>query len=439
MAQVAEKTDRAHFDADIEDLKTQAAPEWLKAIREEGAARFSETPFPTYKEEAWRYTNLAPILGTPFKTRLGEPGRTVTSNEVMPYLYGEKSWTQLVFIDGFFSPELSRGSEMGEGVELGGLADAIADGNEVVINHLDKFVAPESAFIALNSALLQDGAYFHLPKGASQSTPVHFLFVSTGAEVLASHPRNLIIVGESAEATVLETYVGLTGAQEYFTNAVSEIVLEDNATLHRYKVVLEGDDGHHLATTKIVQGRDTNLNSFSVSLRGQTIRNDLNVVLNGEGGNADLNGLYLNDRNRLIDNALHVTHAAPRCRSRMKYKGVLDGTSKSVFTGKVLVPPDSQKTDSDQLNNNLLLSDDATIDTQPQLEIFADDVKCTHGATIGGFPPELTFYFQSRGMAADMANAILTYGFASEVGDRIPEEALRDRLANFVSNKYRPK
>ena len=237
----------------------------------------------------------------------------------------------------------------------------------------------------------------------------------------------------------MESYVGLNDAQGYLNNAVTEIVLGDNATLRRYKVVREGSAGHHLSTTKVIQGRDTNFHSFSITLAGQIVRNELDVVLRGEGSNALLSGLYLNDGDRLIDNALHVTHASPKCYSRMTYKGVLDGGSSSVFTGKVLVPQGSQRTDSDQINNNLLLSDKATIDTKPQLEIFADDVKCTHGATIGGFPPELIFYFQSRGMTAAKADAILTFGFASEIVDGIMIAPLRERLSKYVFEKYSPK
>jgi len=249
----------------------------------------------------------------------------------------------------------------------------------------------------------------------------------------------LSILGTSAEADIVESYVGLNDAAGYLNNAVTEIVLGDNATLRRYKVVREGDAGYHLATTKVIQGRDTNFHSFTMSLTGQIVRDELDVVLGGEGANVLLSGIYLNDGDRLIDNALRVTHASPKCYSRMAYKGVLDGTSRSVFTGKVLVPQGSQQTDSNQLNNNLLLSDKATLDTKPQLEIFADDVKCTHGATIGGFPSELIFYFRSRGMTEAMAHAILTFGFASEIVDDINIDPLRERLSKYVFAKYSPK
>ena len=439
MTEVMERTDRAHYEADLKRVQALEGPAWMKDIREAGAARFAEMDFPHYKQEAWRLTNVGPIVKTPFRSAAGEPSGRVTPDEVAPHLYDVPEWTQLVFVDGFLSRELSRIGDSTAGVRVGGIAEAVAEGDETLEAHLAKSTETTNAFIALNTAFLQDGAYIHISEGTSPSAPIHLLFVSTGTDTIASYPRNLIILGTSAEADVLESYVGLNDAAGYLNNAVTEIVLEDNATLRRYKVVREGSAGYHLATTKVIQGRDTNFHSFTMSLTGQIVRDELDVVLGGEGANVLLSGIYLNDGDRLIDNALRVTHASPKCYSRMAYKGVLDGTSRSVFTGKVLVPQGSQQTDSNQLNNNLLLSDKATLDTKPQLEIFADDVKCTHGATIGGFPSELIFYFRSRGMTEAMAHAILTFGFASEIVDDINIDPLRERLSKYVFAKYSPK
>ena len=439
MTEVMERTDRAHYETDLKRVQALDGPAWMKDIREAGAARFAEMDFPHYKQEAWRLTNVGPVVKTPFRSLIGEPSGHVTPDDVAAHLYDAPEWTQLVFVDGFLSRELSRMGDLAEGVRVGGIGEAAAQGDEVLEGHLAKSAEYTNAFVALNTAFLQDGAYIHVSEGAAPSAPIHLLFVSTGADTIASYPRNLIVLGKSAEADILESYVGLDDAAGYLNNAVTEIVLEDNATLRRYKVVREGSAGHHLATTKVIQGRDTNFHSFSMSLAGQIVRDELNVVLGGEGGNVLLSGIYLNDGDRLIDNALHVTHASAKCYSRMAYKGVLDGTSKSVFTGKVLVPQGSQQTDSNQLNNNLLLSDKATLDTKPQLEIFADDVKCTHGATIGGFPSELIFYFRSRGMTEAMAHAILTFGFASEIVDQIKINPLRERLSKYVFDKYSPK
>ena len=237
---------------------------------------------------------------------------------------------------------------------------------------------------------------------------------------------------------MLESYVGLADTGPCLNNTVTEIVLEDDARMTWYKLVAEGAEGFHLATASVQQGRDTSFTSFNTTLTGKIVRNELGVTFNGEGSECELNGLYLNDGARLIDNALHVRHAKSQCRSRMAYKGVLAGDSKSVFSGKVEVDRGARRTDSDQINSNLLLSDSATVDTKPQLEIFTDDVKCTHGATVGAFPPELIFYFQSRGIDAARAYGILTYGFAAEVVDAIEVGPLHDKLDTCVIGKYCP-
>jgi Fe-S cluster assembly protein SufD len=439
MAETADKTKRDHFLADLDRAKGLGGPEWLQGLRSIGAECFGDTEFPTYKSEDWKFTDIKPILRTPFKSLTESSKSDVTSDTVLASLYSAPGWNELVFVDGLYREDLSRLEGDEQNVRISSLASAIASGDETVQAHLNNVAAQSSAFIPLNTAFLQDGAYVHVPANTILETPVHFLFVSTGAEPVATYPRNLFVLGQSSQATLIETYAGLTSDTPYFSNGVTEMVLEDNAELTRHKVVLEGTEAFHLGAANALLGRDTRLKSFTFSLEGKIIRNELNVVLNGEGGQCDLNGLYLNSDDRLIDNALFVEHAAPKCYSRMAYKGVLDGTSRSVFAGKVLVPIDSQRTDSDQLNNNLLLSDKATIDTKPQLEIFADDVKCTHGATIGGFPKELIFYFQSRGMSAAMANAMLTYGFAAEIVDSIECAPLHDRLADYVFSKFRPK
>ncbi|PCJ57444.1 MAG: Fe-S cluster assembly protein SufD [Candidatus Hydrogenedentota bacterium] len=439
MAETADSIKRDHFLADLDKVKALGGSDWLQGLRANGADRFGDTAFPTYKEEAWKYTDIKPILRTPFRSLVAESASDVTKDSVSPHLYGVAGWTELVFVDGLYREDLSRLDGDDQKVHISNLASAIAAGDETVQTHLNNIAAQSSAFVPLNTAFLQDGAYVHVQANTVLESPVHFLFVSTGIEPVATYPRNLFVLGQSSQANLIETYVGLNNDTAYFSNGVTEMVLEDNAELTRHKVVMEGSESFHLGAANALMGRDTRLKSFTFSFGGKIIRNELNVVLNGEGGQCDLNGLYLNSEDRLIDNALFVKHASPKCYSRMAYKGVLDGTSRSVFTGMVLVPQDSQRTDSDQLNNNLLLSDKATIDTKPQLEIFADDVKCTHGATIGGFPKELIFYFQSRGMSAAMANAMLTYGFAAEIVDSVECEPLHDRLADYVFSKFRPK
>lgn len=437
MSEVAEKSNRSHYEADLEALRGLNGPEWLRDLRKTGADRFARSEFPHHKEEAWRFTNVAPIVKTPFRSVVAKPFRTVTPDEVAPHLYDEPDWTQLVFVDGFLSKALSRMATLPKGLRVGSIAEAAAGDDATARAHLNNAVEHSNAFISLNTAFLQDGAFLCVPKNTVLDTPIHVLFVSTGAGGKATHPRSLFVIESSSEATLLETHVGLS-AEGYLSNGVTEIIVEDNARLKHHRVVNEGVQGFHLSTAKMRLGRDAFIESFVMTLGGKIVRNELCALFDGEGGECVLNGLYLNGGDRLIDNALFVEHAKSHCRSRMSYKGVLDGASNAVFTGKVLVRRDAQRTDSDQLNSNLLLSAHATIDTKPQLEIFADDVKCTHGAAVGSFPDELLFYFRSRGMSREMAHGMLTYGFAQEIVAQIGVAPLRERLAKHVFDQYSP-
>ena len=434
MTQVAEHTDRAQYQADIDTLAAADTNDTLSALRDAGAEKFSEMDFPHYKEEAWRHTNIKPILKSTFRTHIGASSASVTTDDLAAHSYTKDGLVEVVLVDGIFSSELSSLDTLPDGVVISSLATS-----EASMDQLGELVNYTNAFVALNTALVQDGVCITVEKNTQVDVAVHILYVTTGQANTATHPRNVIVAGESSEFNVIESYVGLNDESETLTNGVCEIVVGDNAKVTRHKVVSEGASAHHLMTTQVTLGRDSRFNAFAMTLSGQTVRNELCVKMTGPGGHCDLNGLYLNDGDRVIDNALFVEHASAKCYSRMGYKGVLDGNSTANFTGMVLVPQDSQQTDSDQLNNNLLLSDKAVIDTKPQLEIFADDVKCTHGATIGAFPPELIFYFQSRGMDPLTAHGILTYGFAAEVVDAIEVEPLKERLADYVFTKYSPK
>ncbi len=435
MPDVAERTDRAHYLADLEKIAALDSPNWLRDLRETAASEFAELEFPHYKMDAWKSTNVKPVVQTAFRSLLKPTAGTVSAEQIEPHLYDE-DWAQLVFVDGFFSQELSRTTSLPNGLTLGSLAEAIASGNALAKEHLGQYLPATNAFSALNSAFLQDGLFLHIPKNTVLENPVHVLHVSTGEGPVASYPRNLVILDESAEATLLETFIGISDSATYLTNLGEEFILATNTKLTRHKRVEEGAAAYHLATTQVVQAQDTAYNDCTITLSGQIVRNELRVDMRGENAECELNGLYLNDGDRVIDNALNVEHYVSHGRSRMGYKGVLNGTSEAVFTGKVYVHKGAQKTDSDQLNNNLLLSDQTEIDTRPQLEIFADDVKCTHGATIGGFPEQLVFYFRSRGISEAMANGILTYGFAQEVIDTIKVKPLHERLSRYVFDKY---
>ena len=428
------KIDKAPFLAGIERVR-DTGPAWARAIRAKGEARFAELEFPHRKMEEWRFTNIAPIVRTPFQSPAA-PAHRVTAESIAPYRY-DGDWSELVFVDGHFAAEHSR---VRAGLTACGLAEAMTAHGAEVEKHLARYSnGTANAFNALNAAFLSDGAYVHVAKDTALDAPVHLLFVTTKRDGdTAAHPRNLIVLAQGSTASVVEPHVALGSASRYLTNAVSEIVVGENAHLHLCKLTNESDAAYHLATTKVRIDRGGDFRSHAISQSGKIIRNEINVLLDGEGAHCSLHGLYMTSGDQLVDNPTSIEHAKPHCTSWIGYKGVLDDKSHAVFSGKVYVHRDAQKTDSNQLNQNMLLSDKATIDTKPLLEIFADDVKCTHGATVGRPPEELVFYFRTRGMSEAMALGMLTYGFADEVVNQIEIDPVRKRLERFVFNKYSP-
>jgi len=284
----------------------------------------------------------------------------------------------------------------------------------------------------LNTALFADGAFLYVPPGDVVETPIHVMFVSTdeGRPTMA-HPRVLAVIGENAKASVIESYVG-PGDARYFTNAVTEIVVGENGSLDHYKIQRESLHAYHVATMQVLQKRNARFQSHSVSFGGSIVRNDIVAVLDGEGVDCTLNGLYLGDGRRVVDNHTTIDHAKPHCGSREIYKGILADHARAVFNGKIIVRPDAQKTDAKQTNKALLLSEDATINTKPQLEIFANDVKCTHGAAVGQMDDEAIFYLRARGLGLNEARNLLVHAFAGDVLNRMPLEALRTRVEGVL-------
>jgi Fe-S cluster assembly protein SufD len=419
--------------ADLAREPVNGQPDWVGLVRKTGRAAFEASEFPHTRLEEWRHTNIAAISNNHFSASL-EPGRVDASQLAGLSLAGD-GYHELVFVDGQFSADLSTIGELPEGATLGGLYANL--GSEIARAHVNQYVQNRNAYTALNTASLKDGALVYLPRKVVLDAPVHLLFVTTTGDQRAAHVRNVIALDECSEATIISTYAGL-GAANYLNNIVEEVALGPNSSLKYYKAVQEGGAGNHLSTTEFHQDRDSRLFSLVVSQEGKITRNQQCIRLAGPGAECALHGLYMNDGERLIDNALHIHHNVPNCNSRIAYKGILDGNSKSVFTGKVNVDQAAQKTDSDQLSNNLLLSDSATIDTKPQLEIYADDVKCTHGATVGAHPDPIIFYFRSRGIDEATARGMLTYGFADEIVAEIGPDAFRDRLQHYIFKKYSP-
>lgn len=387
---------------------------WLSQIRNNAISQFEQNGFPTARDEEWRYTSVSPIAKIPFRL-LGECCDGLAAADITNFSFSESECAQLVFVDGHYCTTFSCVRGLTEGARVMNLTEALREEPDLVQAHLARQTASnQNAFATLNSAFMADGAFVYIPPGRIGKSFIHLLFLSTGrAEPTVSFPRNLIIVGSGSRATIVENYAG-TGKGLYFTNAVTEIVLEGGGILDHYKLQRESEDAYHIASMNVLQGRDSNFTAHSLSLGGLLVRNDVYVTLNDQGGNCILNGLYVANGRQHVDNHTSIDHAKPHCSSQELYKGILDGKSSGVFTGKIKVRKDAQKTIAKQTNKNLLLSESALINTKPQLEIFADDVKCTHGATIGRLDDEALFYLRSRGIEESSARTLLTYAFATE-------------------------
>jgi Fe-S cluster assembly protein SufD len=395
------------------------APEWLQSLRNAAFQRFAELGFPTTHDEEWRFTNVAPIARTAFA-----PGR---KGEVSPK--PARGPVQLVFANGHL---LTRPETLPKGLEVGGFADDPA----AIEKHLGKYASFDAnAFVALNTAMTQDGALIRVARGAVIEEPIEIFYLTTaGKDPIAIHPRALILVGENAQCTILERYQG-AGVGAYLTNAVTEIVVGESAVVDHYKVQQETLSAYHVATLQAQLGRSAVFSSTSISLGGALVRNDANARLS-EGSEGTLNGLYIVNGTQHVDNHTAIDHAQPHAASHELYKGILDGKSHAVFNGKIFVRKDAQKTDSKQTNKNLVLSDDAVIDTKPELQILADDVRCTHGATIGQLDAESLFYLQSRGIGKQDARNLLIFAFAQDLVDRIKVQSLRDSLEKMLFEKF---
>jgi Fe-S cluster assembly protein SufD len=424
MAQLAEK-----LHPWVAEGRPVGGPRWLQELRERAASTFTTLGFPTVRDEDWRFTNVAPITAGDFRIATASSASS-TSVDGLPY--AETAALRLVVVNGRYSPELSRLEGLPRGVQAGSLAAAI-NGNlqvdsEVVQRYLGQLADFSTrAFVALNTAFAEDGAYVHVPDGVILEQPLQILFVSSAAVPTISYPRALIVLGERSQARIVETYLG-AGGGAYFANAVTEVFVGESAVLDHYKIQQEHLDAFHVGSMHVHATRSASFSSHSFSLGGKLVRNDALATLDGEGAEVTLNGLYLADGDRLVDNHTTIDHARPHCPSHEIYKGILGGRARAVFNGKIIVRQDAQKTDAKQTNRALLLTDDALINTKPQLEIFADDVKCTHGAAIGQLDEDAIFYLRARGLTYAEARDMLIHAFAGEVLDRVKVQPLKDAL-----------
>lgn len=425
---------RTSFERFEQTLNGEASSS-LHTIRKNAIAKFIELGFPTTRNEEWKYTDVSLLAKVQFSPILAGAPTSVSKSDIDAFTFGLESH-RLVFVNGHFAPSLSSEESLPHGMTAGSLSVALHTDRNRVMRYLSLYADyTADGFTALGTAFITDGACIFVPPNAIVTRPIHIIYVATEAGTDAIYsPRTLVVAGKHSEVKIIESHVS-TGANRYLTNAVSEIVLEENAIVEFDTLQMGNDQAFHISTTRVEQERNSNFVSNVITMSGSLVRNNIHAVLDGEGAEATLNGLYLGTGTQHIDNHTTIEHAKPHCPSHELYKGILSGKSRGVFNGKIKVRKDAQKTDAKQTNKNLILSGEASVDTKPQLEIFANDVKCTHGATIGQLDDEAVFYLRSRGVDADKARDILIYAFASDVIDRMKIEPIREQLQAMVHDR----
>lgn len=431
---VKEKSIYADSFGEFAARASEGEPAWVARLREGAFARFEELGFPTTDDEDWKYTNAAPIARAEFKP--AEGSTKLESVAVEPFVSAEAKQSCLVFVDGVFRRELSSLEAIAEGVVAVDLGAALAGEHaEVLWEHLGRLSGEGSdAFSALNTAFLGGGAFLRVAKGVEAAAPVQLLFVSTAGSEAATFPRVLVVAERDSRLDLIETYASV-GEAPYLTNAVVEVFVGEGARVTHYKVQDEGASAFHVASTRAELSRSALYDLTTVTLGAQLSRHNIEILLESEGAECRVDGLYIVGTGQHADTHSLIDHRVPNCASRQNYKGILDGRSRAVFNGRVFVRENARGTDAEQSNKNLLLSREARVDTKPQLEIYNDDVKCSHGATVGQLEEEELFYLLSRGLHTDLARNLLTYGFAEEIVERIKFESIRAQLDEAILNR----
>ncbi|HEV7843674.1 MAG TPA: Fe-S cluster assembly protein SufD [Pyrinomonadaceae bacterium] len=436
-----EKSIYAEMFAALKGKSAGHEASWTKRLREDAMERFEQLGFPTTFDEEWKYTNLAAITKQRFEPGSESKSVKLDGNALESFVYPEAKGSQLVFVDGVYSPALSSLEALPKGVIAENLADALnGERAEIVREKLARSADyNENGLTALNTAFVSEGAFVLIPKGVRVEAPIHLLFLTAPQRSpTVAFPRVLIVAEAQSEATVVESYASM-GDGRYWTNAVVEVVLKDGARLEHYKIQRESLQAFHTATTQIELGADSSFDTTAITFGAELSRHNINVMMNARGAECHVDGLYMVSTGQHTDTHSLIEHAQPYCTSRQLYKGILDGKSRAVFNGKVFVREGALQTDAQQTNRNLLLSNEARVDTKPQLEIFADDVKCAHGATVGQLEEEELFYLVSRGLKPELAQNLLTYGFAEEVINKIKIESIKAQLDEAVLNRLHAK
>ena len=407
---------------------------WLELVRSSAMDRFEQLGFPSVRDEEWKYTNLATLARESFvPVTTGESaGKPAHLKQVERFAYPETANAHIVVVDGFLREDLSTRTGLEDVIAID-LFSAVGDAryNKMVRKYLARNAGyHNNGLAALNTAFLQSGVFVFIPKNVKLESPVQITFVAEG-ENSANFPRLLVVAEEHSSATLIENYVSANGGR-YFTNAIAEIIVKDGAHLEHYRLQRESSNAFHVSTTATELGRSSRYYTTSINLGAQLSRHDISVVMDHDGAETSVDGLYMVGANQHSDTHSVIDHKSPHCTSHQLYKGILDGNGRAVFNGKVFVRKGAQKTDAIQTNKNLLLSDKAHVDTKPQLEIFADDVKCAHGAAVGQIDPDQLFYLETRGIGPELGRSLLTYGFAEEVVQKIKIESIRAELDETV-------
>ena len=421
-----------NYSADFMQLKNTKENDWFSKQRQSAFDIFQESGFPNTRVEDWKYTDVRPIAKNTF-SNITESNVASDNNEIDEILIKDLDCVNLVFINGAYSEKYSDIKNISSKIVIKSMADALINDESLLKKHLTKHINQElNSFTALNTAFIQDGAYINISANTNIDKPINITYISRDSNhPFATHPRNLIVMGENSNATIIENYVG-SGKVNYFTNSVTETVLLQGAVLKHYKIQQEGSSAFHIASLNTSQSKDSRFESHLVSIGGALVRNNINASLNEEGAEIIMNGLYMTEDVQHVDNHTRVDHLKPHTQSHQNYRGVLNGKSRGVFNGKVVVHPQAQKIEAYQNNANLLLSDDAEIDTKPELEIYADDVKCTHGATVGQLDDDMLFYLRSRAVDEKTARSLLTYAFADEVISEINIKEIQNKLERLI-------
>lgn len=401
-------------------------------LRKDAISKLVELDFPTLKNEEWKYTNVTPILKQNFIPARNAKTTIFSRDEIDKFLFKGFDCCLLVFVNGRYSEELSKVNELPEGIVIDSMKNVLLNNPEMIKDYAGKLSKIDNSFNALNTAFAQDGLVIKVADGKVLENPVQVLFLngSKGENVLST-PRNLIIAGKNSRAKVIFNYYGST-EKKYFMSAVTEVYCDDDSIVDIYKIQNEDLNSFHIEKVEVEQKQGSLFNHHSISFGGALVRNDINSTHKGERIDTHYYGLYLGNDNQHIDNHTFIDHAKPNCESNEVYKGILDDNSRGVFNGKIMVRPDAQKTNAFQSNKTILLSDKARIDTKPQLEIFADDVKCSHGATIGRLDEEAYFYIRSRGIPDELAKSMLIRAFANDVVESVKINELKDQLNHMI-------